>query len=187
MFASRLVPAFAALAVLGACATATPYQAASSSDRGYAEQQIENDRWQVSFEGNSLTPRETVETYLLYRAAELTQEQGFEHFRVVQRDTDENSRYVPLGYSRGLYSPYHRGFYCSYRFYDPFPTHFYSSRRGVFADPFGAPEYREIVRYEASAEIIVGSSDDTDDPSVFTASEVLANLADTIVRPEDLA
>ena len=33
------------------------------------------DRWKVSFSGNSLTDRNTVETYLLYRAAELTDQQ----------------------------------------------------------------------------------------------------------------
>jgi hypothetical protein len=43
-----------------------------SSSRGYSEQQIENNRFRVQFAGNSLTDRKTVETYLLYRAAELT-------------------------------------------------------------------------------------------------------------------
>ena len=47
-----------ALLVLGACATATPYQAATESGaRGYSEQQVESNRWQVSFAGNSLTDR----------------------------------------------------------------------------------------------------------------------------------
>ena len=47
----RLTSALAALAVLGACATATPYHAATDNQRGYANQQIENDRWQISFAG----------------------------------------------------------------------------------------------------------------------------------------
>ena len=191
MFASRIAPAFAALALLGACATATPYQAASTSDRGYTEQQIESDRWKVSFSGNSLTDRETVETYLLYRAAELTSEKGFEHFRVVTRGTDEDSRYVPLGFSSGHYDPFFSGFRCNYRFYSPYRTSLYTSRRSAFYDPFGygfgAPEYREIVRYEASAEIILIERDDEDDPAVFNAGEVLSNLSERIVRPDDLA
>ena len=82
-----MVAGLAALAVLGACATATPYQAASGTDRGYSEQKIENNRFQVQFAGNSLTDRKTVETYLLYRAAELTKQNGFDHFRVMRRDT----------------------------------------------------------------------------------------------------
>lgn len=195
MFASRIAPALASLALLGACATATPYQAATDSDRGFTEQQIESDRWQVSFSGNSLTERQTVETYLLYRAAELTAEQGFDHFRVVKRDTDEDSRLVPLGFSSGRYDPFYSGFYCNYRFYGAHSGRFFTPRRSAFGpyygDPFGygfgGPEYREIVRYEANAEIILGRGDDVADADVFDASEVLDNLSNRIVRPEDLA
>ena len=61
----KLTGAIAALAVLGACATATPYQAALDGDRGYSEMKIEDNRFQVEFSGNSLTDRKTVETYLL--------------------------------------------------------------------------------------------------------------------------
>ena len=81
----RFVSALAALAVLGACATATPYQAALDGQKGYANQQIESNRWQISFAGNSLTDRKTVETYLLYRAAELTDQEGYDYFQVIQR------------------------------------------------------------------------------------------------------
>ena len=50
-----LVAAIAALAV-SACATATPYQpAAAGRFGGYAEQKLENDRYRVSFSGNSVT------------------------------------------------------------------------------------------------------------------------------------
>ena len=82
------VPGLAALALLGACATATPYQPATPNARGYSNQQIESNRWMVSFAGNSLTDRQTVETYLLYRAAELTSQNGYDYFRVVRRATD---------------------------------------------------------------------------------------------------
>ncbi|MEM0987009.1 MAG: hypothetical protein AAGJ32_12255 [Pseudomonadota bacterium] len=185
--------------VLGACATATPYQPAGNNQRGFIDQKIESNRWQVSFSGNSLTERRTVETYLLYRAAELTDENGFDHFRVVQRDTDENSMIVPTGFSR---SPFYSGFYCDYRFfgaYGPFhgtrfgPSAFhrpgFGFRNAAFHDPFGygfgPADYREIVRYEARAEIIMGKGDKPeDDPAYFTADDVLENLASSIERPE---
>jgi hypothetical protein len=109
---SRLLTAIAALAALGACATATPYQAAHDGARGYTNQQIENDRWQVSFAGNSLTDRQTVETYLLYRAAELTDQNGFDHFRVVQRETEANRNVVPTGF--GAYDPFYSGYQDAY-------------------------------------------------------------------------
>jgi len=62
-----------AVGALSACATETAYQPAGpNSDGGYREQQIESNRVRISFSGNSLTDRETVENYLLFRAAELT-------------------------------------------------------------------------------------------------------------------
>ena len=85
----RVLISMAALSMLAACASPTPYQAADGSRRGYTEQQIETNRFRISFDGNSLTDRETVETYLLYRAAELTVEEGYDHFMVVTRATDE--------------------------------------------------------------------------------------------------
>jgi len=180
------------LMLLGACATATPYQPARDGQRGFADQQIEANRWQVSFAGNSLTDRRTVETYLLYRAAELTAQNGYDHFRVVQRDTDEDSTFVPTGFSR---TPYYSGFYCNYAFYGPYGRYRASAFPGAhyyrpgYYDPFGygfgAGDYREIVRYEARAEIIMGRGDKpADDPAYFAAGEVLENLSTSIVRPE---
>ncbi|MEM7768635.1 MAG: hypothetical protein AAF253_14310 [Pseudomonadota bacterium] len=193
----RVTPFVMSLLLLGACATATPYQPAEQGQRGFADQQIENNRWQISFSGNSLTDRRTVETYLLYRAAELTEQSGFNHFRVVNRDTDETSTFVPTSISR---TPYYSGFYCDYAFYSPYgrfrnPGFSRSafSRAGYgrssFYDPFGygfgAADYREIVRYEARAEIIMGAGEKpADDPAYFAASEVLTNLSPSIVRPE---
>jgi hypothetical protein len=73
--------------LLGACAAApTPYQAARNGF-GYSEQRIEENRYRVSFAGNSATSRPTVEDYLLYRAAELTVQTGHDWFTVVDRNT----------------------------------------------------------------------------------------------------
>lgn len=188
MTRSSLLPALATLMLLGACATATPYQAASDQAHGYTNQQIETNRWTVNFSGNSLTDRETVETYLLYRAAELTKQQGYDYFRVVRRETDEDSRLVATGFSQ---SPFYSGFYCDYRFYTPAGLRhpaFYHSRLAGFHDPFGygfgASDYREITRYEASAEIMMGHGEKpADDAAYFDAAQVLANLGPRIERP----
>ena len=60
----------AAAGLLAACATQTPYQSASTERAyGFQEQWIEDNRVRITFRGNTLTDRETVETYLLYRAA----------------------------------------------------------------------------------------------------------------------
>lgn len=166
MMMKHAFPALAALTMLGACISSTPYQAADSSDRGYSEQQIETNRWMVSFSGNRLTDRRTVETYLLYRAAELTQQNGFDHFRMVRRDTDEDSSFVPLGGTYSHFRPY---------YYDPF------YRRRI--DPWGPVEYREVTQFEANAEILMGKGAKPDDPAYFDAADVAANLSGTIQRP----
>src|SRR3546814_2874529 len=65
--------------MLAGCASPTPYQPATGygfNRTGFSEQRTESNRYMVSFSGNSLTSRETVERYLLFRAAELTVQQG---------------------------------------------------------------------------------------------------------------
>lgn len=172
-----LTAAIASLFILGACTTATPYQEATDSQKGYISQKIESDRWQISFAGNSLTDRKTVETYLLYRAAELTDAEGFDHFRVVQRATDASRKFVPSGFG---HDPFYSRFPLSYRFYGR-RGRLYGYRDPFWEDPW---DYREIVRYEASTEIIMGQGETPDDPSFFNADEVLMNLAGQIIRPD---
>lgn len=82
---------------LGACAGAgpTPYQPAERPGaQGFTDEQLAEDRFRITVVGNALTPRERVEDYLLFRAAELTLEQGFDHFILQERQTDsETVRY----------------------------------------------------------------------------------------------
>ncbi|WP_421788620.1 CC0125/CC1285 family lipoprotein [Hyphobacterium sp.] len=160
--------------LLAACATPTPYQASGSDGGvyGYSEQRIERDRYRITFSGNSLTDRETVETYLLYRAAELTRESGYDSFTVIDRYTDEETRYWGG-------DPYYSSFFVDYRYYHP--------RWGWYGwhDPFwNDTRYREVTRYEASAEIVMGRRLAGDGANDFNAGEVLRNLGPDIVRPE---
>lgn len=72
--------------ILSACAKPTPYYPANvPGGDGYAEVEIGQDQYRVSFAGNGLTTRKTVDLYALYRAAELTQEKGFDYFIVGRR------------------------------------------------------------------------------------------------------
>lgn len=84
---------FAAVLTLGACSTPTLYQPAGPNGYGFNEQQIEGNRFIITFQGNSLTPRETVEQYLLYRAAELTLEARNDFFVIVREDTERDTTY----------------------------------------------------------------------------------------------
>lgn len=89
------------------CATPTPYRPAASTgaDRtGYSDQRVEANRFRVTFTGNSMTSRETVEQYLLYRAAQPTTEQGYDWFTMADRQTERRSNtYVDQPFSSGLY------------------------------------------------------------------------------------
>ena len=169
----RMFALAAVAALLAACATATPYQPSDSARYGFQEQQIEENRLRITFRGNTLTDRETVETYLLYRAAELTLQNGKDYFVVVTRDTEEHSRLDADGFGRSRY-----GFsYYAFRprwgwspWYDPF-----------WDEP---SRYREVTRYEAIAEIAMFSgAKPADDPAAFSAREVQANLQGRVVRP----
>ena len=81
--------------LVSACATETPYRPATGSGfnrTGFSERQVETNRFLVTFAGNSVTDRDTVERYLLYRAAELTLQHGYDYFVMVDRETDRQAR-----------------------------------------------------------------------------------------------
>lgn len=178
---SRLTRPALALALaataLTACATATPYQPAGMGSRyGYSEQQLERDRYRVTFAGNSVTSREQVEMSLLLRAAELTAQGGYDWFATVNRATDQDSRY---SVSRSPFSAQYGRYWSPYwRFY----------RGGLWSrwDPFWDRDVdvQRIDRYEASAEIVMGrGAKPAGDPNAFDAREVIDNLGGRVPRP----
>jgi hypothetical protein len=173
-------PAAAAL-ILSACATPTPYQPrmrGGQASGGYSEQRIENNRFRVSFVGNSLTSRERVENYLLYRAAELTRQAGYDCFTIAARATDPNTRITGYGMGRpwGYWRPYWRYRYGGFwHGWDPWGP-----------DPFWGDsiDYRTVTNYEASAEIAMSRGACPNNPMAFNATQVLQNLGPTIQLPE---
>jgi len=175
-----LFMALGSLLILGACATSTPYQAASSNARGYSEQQIESNRFRVSFSGNSLTHQETVENYLLYRAAELTTQRGFDHFIIAERATDKKERFVGSAPHSTRYSRGYRGYF-GWSYFRPS----YGWGFG-YGDPFYDDfDIHQITRFEASAEIVMGRGvKPANNERAYDAREVMNNLAATIKRPE---
>jgi hypothetical protein len=185
--AAALAAVLALGAALAACATATPYQPnipGQSVSGGFSELRLEPDRFRVTFAGNSLTSRETVEGYLLYRAAELTTQQGYDWFEIVDRATDRQTRtylepdpfYRPwYGYYawRPHWRYYGRGF--GWRTWDPF-----------WGDPFWANRYdvRTIDKFEATAEIVMHrGAKPPGDPRAFDARAVMESLGPRILRP----
>ena len=197
-FRPALISALAAATMLSACATPTPYRPATGygfNRTGFADQQIERDRYRVSFAGNSYTSRETVERYLLFRAAQLTLDNGADYFILADRDTDKQTRtyttpgigggfgggfgYGGLGGPWGGWAPgwryYGRGF--GWRSWDPF-----------FGDPFWGNnvDIRTVDRYEAVAEIVVGRGPKPrDNVRAFDARDVVDRIGPTVRFPDE--
>ena len=150
--------------LLAGCTQPTPYQPATDGF-GYAEQRIERDRYRVSFAGNWVTARDTVQNYLLYRAAELTRETGHDHFTIVDRDLERSTFYHGTGF-----------------------THFGGGRsRGDSVGGLGTTTYtaRPIDSYAAFADIVVaGGPKPEGNVSAYDAQDVISQLASTLVRPE---
>jgi hypothetical protein len=188
----KIILAASAVAALGlsACAvTPTPYQPlgipGSPATGGFSEIQLEPNRFRVNFSGNSYTRRDVVENFLLLRSAELTLAQGGDWFAAVERDTERRTRYRDYGFSGSRFgSPYGYGFYPSWRYYGRFgPRYGWSP----FYDPWGwdrEVDVREINRYEATAEIVIGRGPKpANDPNAFDAREIVSRLGATAARP----
>jgi len=173
---------------LASCMTATPYQPASANGsvrNGYSDEQIEENRFRVSFSGNSLTSRETVERYLLYRSAELTLQSGYDYFVLSNRDTEKKTQtYATPGVGGagfggpwGYWSPYWR-YYSprwGWRSWDPF-----------WGDPFWDRDIdvRTVERYEATAEIVMGHGPKpATELRAFNARAVVDSIGPSIQRP----
>ncbi len=177
---------------LTACATATPYQPnvrGQTASGGFSDLRLEPDRYRVTFAGNSLTSRETVERYLLYRSAELTTQQGFDWFETADRRTDRDARTTieqdpfmrpGFGYGAGYGSwrpawRYYGSRYGGWRSWDPF-----------WGDPFFADraQVRTVEKFEASAEIVLHKgAKPAGDPRAYDAREILSSLGPNIQRP----
>ena len=148
---------------ISACSSPTPYQAGDDELAGYRDQKLQEQRYRISFNGNGLTSRETVEIYLLYRAAELTLAQKMDYFVVQKQDTDSKSEYTGSGPSIGA------GF---------------GGRRSGSYLGLGASTISESNRYEAIAYITLKSGKaPEDDPNAYDAAEVRKNLEPKIQRP----
>ncbi len=113
-----------------------------------------------------------METYLLFRAAELTVASGYDYFIVVEQDTEKSTTYRSTLY------------------HYPFPNHYFLSWYGSSYGPgFGGGiatgTTRPVERYQALAEIVMHKGKKPkDDPSAFDARTVIEQLGPVVRRPE---
>lgn len=157
-----VVLALAMLGMLAGCGQPTPYQPAADG-YGFSEQQIEDNRYRVSFAGNELTAADTVQNYLLYRAAELTLDRGYDYFTVVDRNLDRSTAYWGTG-----------------------DTHLgsgYFTRRGDYVGGLGFTTYsaRPIDSYTAYADVVMFEGEKpAAEVNAYDARSVLRQLGPTI-------
>jgi hypothetical protein len=115
-----------------------------------------------------------VEIYTLYRAAELTLQNGYDTFTIAHRETGKDVRVRSYG-----------GYYGGYWGY-PYYPHYW---RGGWWDPYwgwGAwgPSYSTSTSYDGNIEILMSRGAKGDDPDAFDAREVMQNLGPMIARPQ---
>lgn len=183
-----------ALLVAG-CATETTYRPATGqgfSRTGYSDRQIEPGRFLVSFAGNTVTPRDTVERYLFFRSAELTLQQGYDYFVMADRDTDRQTRtYTTPGIGGGPWGYGGLGGYWG-------PSWRYYGRPWGYGRGFGwSPWYgggfggwndfdiQTVDRFEATAEIVMRKGPiPRDNLRAFDARKVVETIGPSVVLPK---
>jgi hypothetical protein len=154
---------------LGACAQPTPYQPARDG-YGFTQQRIEDNRYRIVFRGNNVTPPQVVEDYMLYRAAELTVQSGYDYFVVADKMIDKSTRYFATFSDPGFpyYGPYYR---------DRVPPYWYGPR-------FETGTYRPIEQFTATANVVLHRGTKPENlPEAYDARDVIARLGPTIRYP----
>ncbi len=141
-------------------------------ETGFTDRALAQNRYRVTFTGNSATSRETVESYLLLRAAEVARAAGYKQFIFDTRNTRANTsaQIVP---SFEPMDPFwgRRGGYGYWGGYDS----------GLGYDP----DVDVVVRtnYEAYAEIVLLSPEQAaKEPRAMNANDVIEHLAPVAAR-----
>lgn len=179
--ALKLVALLCATLTLASCATPGLYQRADvRADRaGYAETRLSDIAWRVEFVGDDFTSRETVETYLLYRSAELTVESGYDWFVSSTPNVSEETEVIVEAVRSDLYRAHYwrptwrrrsRFFWSDLDPVGPIPR-----------EPRESPHFSSV-HYSASADIRLGRG--TMPAGAFNARQTLTQLAPSIERPQ---
>ena len=188
--------------MVAGCATETRYRPATGTGfyrTGFSDRQIEPNRFLVSFQGNSVTSRDTVERYLFFRAAELTLQNGYDYFVMADRDTDRQTRtYTTPGFGGGFGPGFGPGWgYGGFGGYWG-PSWRYGGRGfrgGAFGGGFGPWggwgggfndfDVRTVDRFEAAAEIVMRKGPiPRDNIRAFDARRVVDTVGPTVQLPD---
>ena len=182
------------LTALAACETGPIYAPRGPNGVvGYTDQQLTPNRYRVTFTGSTGTKREDVEDYLLRRAAEVTLQAGFTHFKFDARDTREQT-YYRTDFGPGPGFGYGAGFGPRFGYRPGFPPPGFGPgfRPGIgpafgprpwywssfpFRDSWYDGEVIPVTRYTAYSEIVMLNADEAaHDPAAIAARDILDRL-----------
>lgn len=90
-----------ALVFITGCATKPDFRPATNGSVGYSDQKITDDRYRVQFKSRSNTVADASD-FALLRAAQLTQQQGFDWFVITSKETFVESEKVKPASSIGV-------------------------------------------------------------------------------------
>jgi hypothetical protein len=162
--AVRVLPLALSAFLLTGCMTPSPYAPRLVGQQtGYTDRAITQNRYRVTFTGNTATPRETVESFLLLRSAEVTRAAGFTNFVFDTRNTRTNTSYQTVPYGP--------------------PDPFWGRPRGFgywggWGFPY-EPNYDVVTRtnFDAYAEIVLLNADQAaKEPRSLNAAEVISRI-----------
>lgn len=153
---------------LTACSSASPYRAADGSGFGYSERKITENHYRVNFKARGDNTTLAMD-YALLRASELTLEEEYDWFQVVNRETFVNRERVSSGSSFGAGAGYETIRDCT-----PLGCRVY--RRPVRSYHMGIAlgDDRSVV--ETVLEVRMGRGVRPEEGQTFDAREVYNNL-----------
>jgi hypothetical protein len=148
------------LGLLSGCATVPVYgQKTEGASTGYTDERLAQNRFRVTYSGSASTKRETVEDFLLFRAAQVTLEAGASWFVFDTRDTLAHTTY-----------------FSDFNGFPPGPG-FGWRHRWEWWPGEGAETTTAMTRYQAYAEIVTLSEAQADaDPHALNAQDVINRL-----------
>ena len=170
---SKYLISFLVIILVAGCATQTVYKPAEERGaEGYSETRLGESRYRITFVGNSQTNAETVKDFALLRAAELTLQEGYTWFQVVERDTDKKvnaATSVSSGFGSG-------GYTSVYRDCGVLTCQTVVSSSPGFSTGIGIGSTTTRSEYSHALEVLLGKPPMPKDANAYDAREVATNI-----------
>jgi hypothetical protein len=149
------ISAAACFCLVGCGSTGGSYGPAYGTDLGYRNTKLQHDRFRISY-----TSRDAYESrdFALLRAAQIADNEGYSHFKVIQGDIYDNGP-NPIAANVGI-ALGGRGY----------------NRSGVSLGVHDVARTVEGRKITETIEVVLLASAPSNDPSVFSAQSVLKNI-----------